>query len=368
QGTLAVRYMMNEKVGLRANVGYNKIEEDEEYLPFETSYYRATLEAVVNVGNVLEFSDFTNRFGLLFHSGGGYGLIDYKTPVDRADNDHVFNVSAGITPQFRITDRIAFFTDLTLMSNIGMNRSWDGTERITSASRRIDDGLLYNVSAGITLYLGENDVHADWYSDKAAMRSELEEMEERLAKIETDLIDSDQDGVPDYLDREPNTFSGVAVDTKGIAVDKNENGIPDEIETSLDQRYLNKSEYNAAGVSGGAMVKDLLDKGYVNVYFQFNSTKPETYSLEAINYLKTYMKDNPSATAQLVGYADEIGNVEYNRELSERRAKMVYDILIASGVEEGRLTYTGNGEDGSVDKSSAAARQLVRRVTFKLNQ
>jgi OOP family OmpA-OmpF porin len=160
-------------------------------------------------------------------------------------------------------------------------------------------------------------------------------------------------------------MSGVAVNTKGIAVDVNKNGIPDEIESSLDDRFVNESDY-VTKQRGGGNVKELLDKGYVNVYFKFNSTTPETYSLEAINYLIKYMEANPSTNAELIGYADEIGNPTYNKNISEKRANKVKEILVASGVAESRLTVTGNGEDTSVEKSSAQARQLVRRVTFKL--
>ena len=41
------------------------------------------------------------------------------------------------------------------------------------------------------------------------------------------LQDTDRDGVVDYLDAEPNTTGGVAVDTKGRAIDVNKNGVPD---------------------------------------------------------------------------------------------------------------------------------------------
>ena len=78
------------------------------------------------------------------------------------------------------------------------------------------------------------------------------------------------------------------------------------------------------------------------------------------------MKENPSANAELIGYADEIGDPTYNKNLSEKRAAKVKEILVASGISGNRLTVTGNGEDTSVEKGSAPARQLVRRVTFKL--
>ncbi|HIB47916.1 MAG TPA: OmpA family protein [Flavobacteriaceae bacterium] len=367
QGSLGVRYMFNEKFGIRTVLGYTNIDEDngEGSLPFESTYYRGTLEGVVNMGNVLDFSDWTDTFGLLIHAGAGYSRLDFKAPNDNLDAENLANISVGITPQIKISERVAFNVDVTMLGNVGLQRTWDGTAPIVEANRKFDDGLLYNFSAGLTVYLGKNDRHADWFSMEDARESKIEELENRLAKIETDLIDTDQDGVPDYLDREPNTMSGVAVNTKGIAVDKNENGIPDEIESSLDQRYVNEEDY-VRNTGGGLDVKSLLDKGYVNVYFRFNSTTPETYSLEAINYLATYMKENPSANAELIGYADEIGDPTYNKNLSEKRAAKVKEILVASGISGNRLTVTGNGEDTSVEKGSAPARQLVRRVTFKL--
>lgn len=313
------------------------------------------------------FQNLTDTFGLLFHAGGGFSLINHEAPLELDEKDSTFNIVLGISPQIKISERVAFFADFSLIPNVGMERSWDGTEVIQSATRRIDDGLLYNISAGFNIYLGGASKHADWYSEETDMKETIEDLENRLAKVETDLIDTDQDGVPDYLDREPNTMSGVAVNTKGIAVDKNTNGIPDEIESSLDDRYVNESDYEMnKGGGSGLNVKDLLDKGYVNVYFKFNSSTPETYSLEAINYLIKYMNENPSANAELIGYADEIGNAEYNKNLSEKRANKVKEILVASGVAANRLTVTGNGEDTSVEKGSAQARQLVRRVTFRL--
>ncbi|HET8803139.1 MAG TPA: OmpA family protein [Aequorivita sp.] len=361
QGQLGVRYMFNDKFGLRLGLGYNNIEGDDNSLPFKTSQYRSTLEGVVNLTSLLNFSDWTNTLGLLVHGGAGYSIMDYKSPVDIDKNDNMLNIMGGITPMVKLGRSVALFGDVSAVGNIRQTYTFDGTQLNNT---RDVDGFMVNASIGLNIYLGGAEKHADWYSEKTDLKEKILGLEERVEKLETDLIDTDQDGVPDYLDREPNTMSGVAVDTKGIAVDKNKNGIPDEIEPSLDQRYLKKEDYVKGG--GDGSVEELLNKGYVNVYFQFNSDKPETYSLEAINYLMKYMKDHPGANAELIGYADELGNPEYNQTLSERRAKRVYEILIASGVAESRLTYRGGGEDTTVDKTSSPARQLVRRVTFRL--
>jgi OOP family OmpA-OmpF porin len=273
------------------------------------------------------------------------------------------NFIVGITPQFRLSKSLAFTTDLTIIGNVNQDFTWDGNAYTV---KRGFDGMLVNVSAGLTLYLGDKDVHADWYSEEAEIYSQLDSIENRLSKIETDLMDTDQDGVPDYLDREPNTISGVAVDSKGRAIDLNNNGIPDEMEPALDARYAKKGE-GAQGGNASMTIKELIDNGYVNVYFRFNSDQPETYSLQAVNYLIVYMKENSSAKATLIGYADEIGNPAYNQQLSERRANKVKDLLVAAGIDGNRLTVKGGGEDTTVNKNSTGARQLVRRVTFKLN-
>jgi OOP family OmpA-OmpF porin len=275
----------------------------------------------------------------------------------------------GFTPQIKISDRISFFADFSLIANAGMETTWDGKSPGPNSGF---DGSLYSYTAGFNIALGKNKEHADWYVQENELLSEIEMLEERLTKIETDLIDTDQDGVPDYLDRENNTVSGVSVNSKGVAVDTNKNGIPDEIESSLDARFLNKDDYKPGTTTVTSdnnknLIKDLITNGYVNVYFKTNSSNPETYSLEAINYLKTYLNENPGTTAQLIGYADQIGNASYNTQLSQRRAKKVYDILVASGIASNRLSHKGNGEDASAGINSAQARQLVRRVTFKLN-
>lgn len=56
-----------------------------------------------------------------------------------------------------------------------------------------------------------------------------------IGHIETSMNDTDKDGVPDYLDVEKNSIAGAMVDTKGIIIDRNMNGIADDIEKYLAQ-------------------------------------------------------------------------------------------------------------------------------------
>ena len=77
-----------------------------------------------------------------------------------------------------------------------------------------------------------------------------------------------------------------------------------------------------------------------------------------------YMNNNPSAQAELTGYADQRGSEAYNTNLSTKRAEKVTAILVEAGIDAGRLTNNGIGETASAN--SKAALQLQRRVTFKL--
>ena len=362
---VGVRYMFNDKFGLQANAQFNKFESASDSNDFKSEMWSYGLDGVINLGNVLDFKSWTNTIGLLAHAGVSYSTLKGKEPV-KSSNDNMVTVNVGLQPQVRLGNRVALFVDASLLGNVRQNLGFEGMPRKSSV--RGFDGYFMTTSAGLSIYLGKHEKHADWTSEGSRTDERLAEIDQRVSKIETDLVDSDQDGVPDYLDREPNTPSGVAVDTKGRAIDKNENGIPDELEAALDRRYakFNDESESSESKSHGNFIHDLINEGYVNVYFKFDSAQPEVYSLEAINYLAKYMLENPSAQAELLGYTDSVGNAEYNSKLSERRAKAVYDVLVAYGVDANRLSYKGDGVDDSVDSSSSAARQLVRRVTFKL--
>ena len=367
---LGARYMINDKFGLRATAGYYEILSSTE-VEYENNFFSVSGEGVANLGTILGFKQWTNRINLLAHAGLGYGQNNFdNNAISDGGKDGSLHVIAGLTPQVKLSERFALNHDVSYFGNIRQDWNWDGYMRNQGTGF---DGSMVNVSLGLSIYLGDAEQHADWVDNSPEERfaSKVDGLENKLDQMERDMQDDDKDGVPNYLDKEPNTTSGVAVNSKGEAVDKNDNGVPDEIEASLDKKYASKEQVEQQmrdGGAGGGLngIKSLANNGLINVYFQFNSTQPEYYSLDAINSIVKYMKANPDAQATLTGYADEIGNTEYNKNLSENRAKRVYDIVIATGIDESRLDYTGGGVDDSVDKSSKAARQIVRRVTFEL--
>ena len=351
---LGVRYMFNNKFGLKLDFGYNKLQNADDTAEFDSNYLRADLQGVINLGRVLNFEDWTNTFGLLAHGGAGVYRLSFDDDAFDGE-DWGANLIGGLTAQVKLSNSIALTADVTGIVNGLQNKTFDGY----SNTNNTIDGLMVNGTIGLTFYLGKNEKHADWVTDIKS--DELAALEERIGSVETMMNDTDKDGVPDYLDAEPNTTTGVAVDTKGRAIDRNNNGVPDELESYIENKT---KEIAAAGGTGGTDLEGLINGGYVNVYFDFNKDMPNSSSVTGINFLTKYLKENLSAKTDVIGYADEIGNSEYNKALSQRRAENFKKILVDSGIDASRLNIVGNGEDTSVNKDSKQARQVVRRVTF----
>lgn len=367
---LGVRYMFNDKFGLMLDGGFGQVEgDDASAFDFETKYTRLGLQGVVNLGSVLNFNTWTKRLGLLAHGGAGATFLSYDDAA-LVEDEKAINLIFGVTPQFRVSDRVSLFLDLAMQGNLKQDMTMDGMQYSGKSSVHHFKGMVTTVSAGISVYLGGNDYHADWAAagQSNMMNERLTNAENKLDEIENDLADDDRDGVPNYLDQEPNTINGVAVNTKGQAIDTDGNGIPDEIDKSLQERYMSKSDFEENYKGGGDInsVKSMANSGLISVFFKFDSAQPVDHSYASINKIVLYMKSNPDASANLVGYADEIGNKAYNKQLSEKRAKYVYDVLVASGISEDRLSYNGGGVDASVNKDSSNARKLMRRVVFEI--
>ncbi|MEP6929008.1 MAG: OmpA family protein, partial [Flavobacterium sp.] len=295
---LGVRYMFNPKFGMKLDFGYDQFQERDDTPAFESRSIRTSLQGVVNLGRVLNFETWTNTIGILAH--GGFGVSQLTSDNGFDGEDYMGHGILGLTGQIRLSNSVALTGDLTGIVNGRQNHNFDGMGQTTTGSF---DGVLLNASVGLTFYLGKNEKHADWVSEE----DRYGKLEERVATIETGLLDTDKDGVADLYDLEPNTITGVAVNTKGQSIDNNQNGVPDELESYLEKTY----GQNGKGATNNT-VEELINGGYVNVYFDFNSSKPTNASLSGVDFLVKYLKNNPTKTADIIGYADEIGNTSYN--------------------------------------------------------
>src|SRR5690625_3707007 len=332
---LAVRYMINTKFGLQLQGSYDKITPGSQSKPFNTELSTVTLQGVLNLGTIMGFRNWMNRVNLLGHGGMGVGLMKWSENELDGEDDYMSIFTLGVTPQVRITNWLAANLDLSIYGTVNQDNTTDGTgsvgEKVGNANSRGFTGMNTTFSVGLSFYLGDTQKeHADWYDIEEVDREKMDDMEERIAQLEEEEEDIEPFVLPTYLERE-----------------------------NLDSRYL-PSEYKGGGM------KDLLDGGYVNVYFKFDKTDFEDWSVQWVHYVYQYMIDNPDVHIEILGYADELGPESYNDPLSMRRAEKIKGILVALGINENRLTTKGMGEDASVDKNNADARKFMRRVNFRI--
>lgn len=353
---LGVRYMFNNKFGLKADFGYNSFQGKNNSVDFDTKYYRADIQAVANLGRIMNFETWTNTIGLLGHAGFGLAQLEDQ---NSALKDRMGNFMAGVTGQIKLSNRIALTGDFTTILNAAQDATFDAAT--TRASRGFS-GILFNGTVGLTVYLGKNEKHADWVIDN---EGRFDAIDARFVAIENKMLDSDKDGVADYLDEEANTPVGAMVDTKGRSIDKNNNNVPDETEAYILKNYGSTTN-NSPLLTNNELIRSLINGGYVAVYFDFNKSTPTNVSTEGTDFMLTYLRNNPTATIDIIGHADEVGRSAYNDKLSNARANNVKNTLVKANVDASRLNVIAAGEDTSVDIDSENARRLVRRVTFRV--
>ncbi|WP_281337269.1 DUF5723 family protein [Flavobacterium eburneipallidum] len=126
--------------------------------------------------------------------------------------------------------------------------------------------------------------------------------------------DADKDGVIDREDACP-TVAGPA---------KNQ-GCPEITQEAL--KELKVQARSVFFVTGKAALQTA-DKGETN---------------GRLDAIKEILKNYPTAKFSIEGHTDSVGNAAANQKLSEARAKVVMDALIARGVNPNNLTYKGFG-------------------------
>jgi len=151
-------------------------------------------------------------------------------------------------------------------------------------------------------------------------------------EVPAQIMDSDNDGVPDQNDRCPGTLEGLATDNRGCAA---------------------RAEQSSVRLEG--------------VTFELNSARLTPEASTTLRRVADALRGEPNLRAEIAGHTDSSGEDAYNQRLSQERASSVLQFLASQGIEASRLVARGYGETQPVaDNGTNAGRERNRRVEFNV--
>jgi outer membrane protein OmpA-like peptidoglycan-associated protein len=104
-----------------------------------------------------------------------------------------------------------------------------------------------------------------------------------------------------------------------------------------------------------------------NIFFESGKAELKPGSFEELDRVVKLLEENPSIAIDLAGHTDNVGTNEDNQQLSEARAKAVYDYILGKGIAAARLSYKGYGETKPVETNETEqGRERNRRVEFTI--
>ncbi len=137
--------------------------------------------------------------------------------------------------------------------------------------------------------------------------------------------------------------------------------------TQLHVVEVEPMQENMVTVDADAMARGLGEEGSIALYgilFDVDKATIRPESKSTLEQISTLLNDNPELKLVIVGHTDNQGKIEYNMDLSKRRAKSVEAALVSDyGIAKDRLSAWGVGYLSPVASNrTEAGRAKNRRV------
>ena len=179
-------------------------------------------------------------------------------------------------------------------------------------------------------------------------------------------LDNDADGIPDAKDKCPNEPE----DPDGF---EDEDGCPEPDNDKDGVLDVDDHCPNTPGAPGGQrpgcpgliIVTDREIRITQQIQFDFNKATIKPVSFPILDAVKEVLAGNPKIMIEVQGHTDNVGQVEYNKRLSQQRADAVRAYLVSHGIEASRLVAKGFGmSQPLLPNTTEGNRALNRRVQF----
>jgi OOP family OmpA-OmpF porin len=129
--------------------------------------------------------------------------------------------------------------------------------------------------------------------------------------------------------------------------------------------YVLEMEAMKQEITANEMLDALNKDGFIalNILFDTGKSTIQQESLPIIEQINELLKGDATLKVSIEGHTDNVGDAASNKKLSNDRAKVVMDALIAKGIDNARLSFIGWGQEKPVaDNRTDEGKAKNRRV------
>lgn len=369
----------------------------------ETPFFTGSLNLVVNLSNIiLSGRNQSDRkwninlypgIGMTFHKAYFTHTSDATQNEDWGTNGskedqytRVYSVPVGLGLKYRLSK--SFDIELRETATFYNDSNFDGRANNTAGGSN-DYSFYTNVA--LVWKIGKKDRYLDWTNPLDIAYNDMNDLQAKVDNMDNDIdgdgvpdsrdidnetpagvmvagngkaLDSDQDGIADYKDVDPFTPLGASVDEYGKELDSDNDGIGDS--RDVEPNSKEGAIVNWQGVTVGGGNSSMLSELIPSVFFKFDSANLDKESEDKLIIIAKVLHKNPEVNVEVIGYADQNGNADYNKKLGERRANTVVKFLVdVYGIDQGRLHAQTAGAEQPLSASKSHYKNN-RRVDFKI--
>lgn len=269
---------------------------DNKYWEHNKTYVGGNLDAMLNLSSLFAGAN-PNRFFEVYAFAGPQLTVAKSANVTIKNDGTMIpsgdektrariGASAGVGLKFNINPKWAIDVEArgavapSIFGNISSHRKAEGTGMLTAGVSYIFGGKKFAVASKV---------------DEDAVNAEINKYRSELAQAQADLANC------------KNALANVKPEVREVT-----------------------KEVEVAGPRA--------------IFFKIGSARLDDYGKVNIELAAKILKANPDKKYKIAGYADKAtGSASWNQKLSEKRAQVVYDALIAQGVDKDQLELVGFG-------------------------
>jgi len=332
-------------------------------------------------------------------------------------SDNPFHIGAGLNLAFRLTSNLSIGLEHQAIMGLGQRRDlldgWDNAlEDPTKTQVDFNDYVGFtNLSINFIIGNKAGDSPAFWNNPLKNVIREIEGLKAGAgAGGKIAIEDKDNDGVLDELDLELNTPPNALVDTRGRTLDSDKDGVPDYLDkqpfyTPLEGEQVDRDGVisgsltgtgSNAGAGGGsrpgvggvseARVREIVEQAFQQreasgagnygggavvewflpmIHFDNASSTIRQTDVGNLSSIARMLKSNRNMRLLVIGFTDRTGGEDTNRRLSYQRASSAIDYFVSKqGISRDRFVLQYKGQNDNIVESPSSF--MNRRVEFQV--